>query len=74
MSFANALYLVGVLCAFVAFMALVAWGQYFTRHVSRDRATTPKSASGIETLQRAAEAAEAREQQEPPPQPLSAVL
>lgn len=71
MSFANALYLAGVLCAFFAFMALVAWGQYATRQSSR--AATAEAPSGMATLQRAAESAKPRQEQEQP-QPLSAVL
>lgn len=73
MSFANALYLAGVLCAFFAFMALVAWGQYATRQSSRGRAATAEAPSGMATLQRAAESAKPRQEQEQP-QPLSAVL
>lgn len=78
MSFFSALYIAGVLCAFFAFMGLVAWGQYTTRQSSRaaEAGNKPATPSGIATLQRAAKpakaSAEARQQEEP--QPLSAVL
>ena len=55
MPIANMLILSGIVLAFVFFAAVLAWGDYQTRHLSRDAGQRARASAQIHSLKQAAE-------------------